>query len=425
MIHFWKKGALGLAACLTLFCACRHTLPPFPEVGEAYAITSGPEDHFLANYFGINAWSPDNRYVAILEVGFTGRLPSAGERITLGLVDLQDGNRFIPIATTACWNFQEAAMFHWLPWEDGLCIYNDLRDGKFVSVLLNWKTGEEKLLPRPVSAVSKDGKKAVSINYARLRVCRPDYGYAGEGQNPLLDEVWPEDDGLWLMDLETGEEKLILSVAQGRSVMPEITSADGLAYYCHTVLNPDASKVFFLARTVENFKQQLSDRGIVYRWQTVSLTVNTDGSDLRRCFPDGWEGSHFNWKEDDEMVVTARWNAGGVWSHTLFKVGEEEKVRHLAPGILDWDGHCIFSPDGQFISTEGYWNKDGYRSWVLVRVEDEALISLGRFYVPEKYKEQYSRCDLHARWRPDGKQLAFNSVHEGSRQVYLRDVIWK
>ncbi|MBP5538421.1 MAG: PD40 domain-containing protein [Bacteroidales bacterium] len=425
MIHFWKKGALCLAACLMLFCGCRHTLPAFPEVGEAYAITSGPEDHFLANYFGINAWSPDNRYVAILEVGFTGRLPQAGERITLGLVDLQDNNRFIPIATTACWNFQEAAMFHWLPWEDGLCIYNDLRDGKFVSVLLNWKTGEEKLLPRPISAVSKDGKKAVSINYARLRVCRPDYGYAGEGQNPLLDEVWPEDDGLWLMDLETGEEQLILSVAQGRAVMPEITSADGLAYYCHTVLNPDASKIFFLARTVENLKQQLSDRGIVYRWQTVSLTVNTDGSDLRRCFPDGWEGSHFNWKEGDEMVVTARWNAGGVWSHTLFKVGEEEKVRHLAPGILDWDGHCIFSPNGQFISTEGYWNKDGYRSWVLVRVEDEALISLGRFFVPENYKEQYSRCDLHARWRPDGKQLAFNSVHEGSRQVYLRDVIWK
>ena len=43
----------------------------------------------------------------------------------------------------------------------------------------------------------------------------------------------------------------------------------------------------------------------------------------------------------------------------------------------------------------------------------------------KKYMEQYSRCDLHARWRHDGKQLAFNSVHEGTRQVYLRNVIWK
>ena len=26
------------------------------------------------------------------------------------------------------------------------------------------------------------------------------------------------------------------------------------------------------------------------------------------------------------------------------------------------------------------------------------------------------------RWRPDGKQLGFNSVHEGSRQVYVIDL---
>ena len=100
----------------------------------------------------------------------------------------------------------------------------------------------------------------------------------------------------------------------------------------------------------------------------------------------------------------------------------EEERKHLAPGIMDWDGHCVFSPDGEFVSSEGYWNKDGYRSWALLRVKDEAVRSLGQFQVPEKYRETYSRCDLHARWRPDGKQLGFNSVHEGSRQVYLRDV---
>ncbi len=25
-------------------------------------------------------------------------------------------------------------------------------------------------------------------------------------------------------------------------------------------------------------------------------------------------------------------------------------------------------------------------------------------------------------WSPDGRQIAFNSVHEGSRQVYVRDI---
>lgn len=414
------------AGLLALLASCKKSPAPFPEVGEPYAITQGPEDHLLANYFGINAWSPDGRYVCVLGVGFTGRLPEENDKATVALVDLADNMRYIPIGSTTAWNFQEAAMFHWLPWEDGLCAFNDCRDGRFVTVLLNWKSGEERILPRPISAVDASGEWAISLNYARLRVCRPDYGYAGEGQDPLLDEVWPEDDGLWLVNLKTGEEKLLLSVADARERMPRITSEDGLAYFCHTIISPDAGKVFFLARTVQDFKAQLSERGYVYNWDTVSMTVNTDGTDLRRCFMDGWKGSHFNWNSDSEtLVVTARWNGNQTWSHVIFKVGEEDKVHQLAPGIMDWDGHCIFSPNGKFVSSEGYWNKDGNRSWVLLRLEDEALISLGSFHVPESYKEQYSRCDLHARWRPDGSQMAFNSVHEGSRQVYLRDVKWK
>lgn len=418
----------GLMAVLVLF-SCREEkaqLPSFPEVGEPYAITQGPEDHLLANYFGINAWSPDGRYVCVLETDVNGRLAEATDTATVALVDLQEGNRLIPIAKTTCWNFQEAAMFHWIPWEDGLCAYNDCRYGRFVTVLYNWKTGAERLLQRPVSAVDPSGEWAVSLNYARLRTCRPDYGYAGCGQNPLLDEVWPENDGLWMLNLRTGEERLLLSVADAKELMPKITSDDGLAYFCHTIISPDARKVFFLARTVEGFNAQMAERGYIYRWDTVSFTINTDGTDLRRCFKDGWKGSHFNWNSDGEtLVVTARWNGNQTWAHVVFTVGEEEKVRHLAPGIMDWDGHCIFSPNGQFISSEGYWNKDGNRSWVLLRLEDEALISLGSFFVPDNYKEQYSRCDLHARWKPDGSQLAFNSVHEGSRQVYLRDVKWK
>ncbi len=51
-----------------------------------------------------------------------------------------------------------------------------------------------------------------------------------------------------------------------------------------------------------------------------------------------------------------------------------------------------------------------------------AVRDIGDFFVPEPYRETYSRCDLHPRWRPDGRAIAFNSVHEGSRQIYLADI---
>lgn len=47
---------------------------------------------------------------------------------------------------------------------------------------------------------------------------------------------------------------------------------------------------------------------------------------------------------------------------------------------------------------------------------------IGSFYVPKEYRGTHWCCDLHARYRPDGKQIAFNSVHEGSRQVYIFDI---
>ena len=423
-------GLAALGLCLGL----QAELAPFPKWSDARAITKGPHEHLFASYFAINSWSPNNRYVTVLETDLNGRLPEPNERCTLGVVDLQDGNKFIPVTTTACWNFQEAAMAHWI--DDDTFLFNDVRNGKFVTVVMNWKTKKEvRILPLPVSAVSEDRTWAVSINYARLSLTRPDYGYAGPGQDAREDVEWPEDDGLWVMDLKTGEHKLILSIAQGRSLMPA-TQADPkkpghpLAYYCHTIIQKDkaGSHIFFLARSVDWFDKKIHKAS---RWHTTSFTVRKDGTELRRCFKDGWAGSHFNWAPDGspKLLVTAAWDghikgewARTAWSPVEFTVGEEEKVRRIGAGVLDWDWHCIYSPDGKFMSGDTYWTANNERPFVLVRLADGMTMPMGAFFVPEPYRQTYWRCDLHARYRPDGKQIGFNSVHEGSRQVYVRDI---
>ena len=409
----------------------------FPVISAPRALTTGPHEHLIANYFALDAWSPDLRYMVALETDLNGRLPVADERCTLGVIDLADGNRFLPVTTTACWNFQEAAMAFWI--DNDTILFNDVRDGRFSTVVMNWRTKRElRVLPMPVAAVSEDRTWAVCLNYARLSLARPDYGYAGQGQDPLEDVEWPENDGLWTMDLQTGETKLILSVAQGRPLMVPTKEVEGkpghpLAYYCHTAISKDGAKIFFLARSVNWFEKATHKTSI---WETTSFTVNRDGTELRRCFKDGWAGSHFNWAPDGShrMIVTAKWNAhltGEHWSKNMcwqpveFTVGEEEKVRHIGMGFADKDWHCVYSPDMKFMSGETYWDWEHgrfMRPWVLIRLEDDAILPLREFFVPEQYRGTYWRCDLHARWRKDGRQLAFNSVHEGSRQVYVMDV---
>ena len=403
-------GAFALLAGLAL-------AGDFPAFSAPRAITSGPKDHLFASYYAINAWSADGRYATVLETEVKDRLPTEQDAAVLGVVDAQDGNRFIPLTETRCWNFQEAAMAHWLGTAPRTqFIFNDLVDGRFVSVIFDMANRTRRVVPFPVSAVSRDGRWAVSINYARLRLTRPDYGYGGNGQNARADTVWPEDDGLWLVDLASGEARLIVTIASVRDRMPPVKDPKALAYFCHTVFSRDGSKIFWLARTVEN----LSGQKVVRKWETTSFTCNRDGSGVRRCFPDGWGGSHFNWLDGDRLMVTAKFK-DAVWSHVLFTPGREDFTR-LGRGLLDFDGHGVFSDDGRWMATDTYPDKLGERKLMVMRMADHAVLPLGAFFVPELYREQYSRCDLHPRWRPDGKMMAFNSVHDGTRQVYVVDV---
>lgn len=401
---------LILVLCINLISCTRPAQPTaacFPEVSTPEALTSGPNEHLFASYYGINSWSRNQRYATVLETSIKDTIPTLNDTATLGMVDMET-REFIPLCTTRAWNFQQGCMAHWLGTSpDSLIIYNDLEKGRFVSIVMNVHTKERlKTLPYPVSAVSPDGKKAVSINFSRLRITRPDYGYDGEGQLAAAEVPFPENDGIFLMDLETGKAELLVSIAQVREFVAEIPLG-GMEYFNHTLFSRDGSKIFWLARAtpVRN---------------TVSMCVNTDGSGLLACFPRAWGGSHFDWLNGDELMITAKYE-GKVDGHILFTPGQDNYKR-LGKGILDYDGHGTFSPDGKWMITDTYPGP-GLREQklYLMNMDSEAVLPLGRFVEPAAFRQKTggSRCDLHPRWSPDGTLIGFNSTYTGSRQCYV------
>ena len=378
----------------------------FPEVTGPLQVTDNSKEHFLASYYGINSFDGTQRYLTVLQTDIKYRLPDENDPATLGLLDISS-NQFIPLTETRAWNFQQGCMAHWLGTNpDSLIIYNDIREGKYVSIIMNVFTREElKVFPYPVSAVSPDGREAVSINFSRLRITRPDYGYGGDLQDPLGDIAFPDDDGLFLLDLETGESRLIVSYKQVEELVPPVGESD-IAWFNHTLFSRKGSKIFWLSRQMDG------NRRI-----TTSLTVNRDGTELQRCFPDNWEGSHFDWLNDDELMVTANYQ-GLQYAHVLFTVGKQDYKR-LGNGLLDYDGHGAFSPDEKWMITDTYPSR-GLREQklYLMDMETEAVLPLGRFTQPPEFTGHW-RCDLHARYSPLGDIIAFNSTHTGSRQVYI------
>lgn len=404
-----NKIIVFILSILLFISGCANNSPEnqitvaFPKNSDPEQITSGEKEHLFASYYGINSFNKSQTHVTVLQTDVNDRLATENDPATLGLVDLET-KEFIPLAETRAWNFQQGCMAHWLGTSpDSLIIYNDLRNGRFVSVILNVHTRQEiKTIPYPVSAVSPDGKSAISINFARLRITRSDYGYGGEGQDKKANVQFPDDDGLFLVDLESGTATLLVSIADVKSQVPDIRE-EGIEYFNHTLFSRDGSKVFWLARAVP-------------RRNTTSFTVNTDGSNLQRCFPEGWGGSHFDWLNGDELMVTAEYE-GTQYAHILFTVGETDYKR-LGGGLLDYDGHGTFSPDGKWMITDTYPSKNREQKIYLMDMVTEAVYPVGRFIQPRSYRSGW-RCDIHCRWSPDGDMVGFNSTHSGSRQVYL------
>ncbi|MDQ6901380.1 MAG: hypothetical protein M3139_00025 [Bacteroidota bacterium] len=395
---------LILTAFISLNAAAQPAM--FPVVSSPVQITNGKE-HLFASYYGINSWSKNERYATVLETDVRDRIPTGQDTATLGLVDMRT-NKFIPLTKTTAWNLQQGCMAHWLATNpNSVIIYNDMRNGRYVSVILNVLSRKElKVIPYPVAAVSPDGKEAVVINFSRLRITRTDYGYPGGGQDAQPNVQFPDNDGIFLLNLKTGAIKLIVSLAQLKSQVPEIKASTGIEYIGHTLFSKGGTKIFFLARAIPD-------------WNTTSFTINKDGSDLRRCFPDDWGGSHFDWLNDRQLLVTALYD-GEQNSHILFTVGKND-YRKLGSGKLDYDGHGTFSPNGKWLVTDTYPAKNREQSIYLLNMKTDSVVTLGRFIEPPVFKDGW-RADIHCRWSPKGDMIGFNSTHTGSRQVYVMKV---
>jgi hypothetical protein len=379
----------------------------FPEASKSFAITSGPKEHLFASYYGINSWSADQRYVTVLETRIKYRLPTEDDPAMLGLVDLTT-NEFIPLAETRAWNFQQGCMAHWLgTFPNSRIIYNDLVDGKTVSIIMDVHTKRKiKTIPFPVAAVSPNGKEAISINFSRLRTTREAYGYGGDGQDARLSVPLPKDDGLFLVDLETGKAKLLVSIHDVKEQVPDVPE-EGIGYFNHVLFSREGGKIFWLSRATP-------------KRNTTAFTVSRDGTNLRRCFPDGWGGSHFDWLNEDELMITAKYDAKSN-GHVLFSVGQDN-YRRLGKGQLNFDGHGTFSPDEKWMLTETYPSKGLFeQTLLLMNMETEAVLPLGRYVHHPGFREngKDAQCDLHGRWSPKGNMIGFNSVTTGSRQAYI------
>lgn len=373
-------------------------------------ITPDDGSHYFFGYFDKYPWDKSQRYVLTHKADFMDRQPTGDDTAVIGMIDLQDNNKFIQLAETRAWCWQQGTMLQWLKDADNKIIYNDREGDKFVARILDVKTGIKQTVCRPVYCLSADGRYALSINFARLDKERPGYGYAGI-PDPFEGIGHPENDGVWLVDLKENTSKLIISVDQIVKTFNRPIMDNAANWFNHLLFSPDSKRFAFFHRWRE-------ENG----WhKTHMFTANIDGSDI---YPLNLEdmSSHYTWFANDKIINFANQFDRG-WNYYEF-TDHSKKVKTIGEEFFKGeDGHCSYSNDCKWMLTDCYPTpgNNNMRSLYLMNLGENKVYEIGKFYADPSLPTP-TRCDLHPNWSRDCRTVCIDSIHEGFRGIYIIDV---
>lgn len=376
--------------------------------GDIERVSPSEDGEYFFGYYDKSPWDATGRYMLCMKAKDTWSEPDPWGTAEILLLDTMEHTHRV-LAQTRTWNVQQGCMAQWLgPDFSRKIVYNDLRDGKYCSVVLNVVTGEERVLPCPVYTVSADGRVALSLDFSRLHSLRLGYGYARLPE-AAKGVAQPDAPAIWRIDLENGQVEELFRYTDFATFQPrsEMLEKGAVHKVNHLMLSPNGKRFM-----------------VLYRWfcghrkYTRLITCNVDGSDMYLLSDDDMV-SHCYWKNDEEIIAFERKADGGP-GYYLMKDKTQEYI-HLWPQFSN-DGHPSYCPtDSTLVVTDSYPNRARVANIKLVRDDDvdaTGVKEIARVFAPFKYDND-TRCDLHPRWNREGTKVCFDSVFEGKRGLYV------
>lgn len=368
---------------------------------SAVRLTNGPNFHWFG-YYDKFQFDSNDRFLLGMQVSFEHRLPNKFDRISIGMVDLEDNNKWIHLGESSAWSWQQGCMLQWRPGSDDEVLWNDREGDHFVCHVFNVKTKKMQTLPRAIGTISPNGKYALCEDFSRIWNFRPGYGYAGI-MDPFANQAAPKEIGVWRMDIETGETNLLISVADIVKISYADQKINDFHYINHLAWSPDGERFLMFDRW--------SGKG----QPTRVFTMSKEGSDLRILSSNG--ASHWVWRDSHHVLI---------WANEAYKLyqdnGSGESIEDL---WIHPNGHQTYIPrtNNEWLLTDTYpQGKERLHKLCLYHIPSKKIKVLGHYHSPPNYEGEW-RCDTHPRLSRDGRKVVIDSTHEGlGRQMYLIDI---
>lgn len=372
-------------------------------------------------YYDIPAFDASGSRLLTCASDFEWRAPTPSDAVEVGVVDLDDGDRFTAIGTSRSWGWQQACLLQWRPQHPDQVLWNDRIGDARITRIKDLRSGRERVLDTGFYAVSRDGRVALSCDLDRLEWMRPGYGCSAlHVHRPR--ELAPEHSGVSRVDLETGACELVVSIAALRELEPDPRARGCWHYVNHLSFSPDGRRFALIHRWRRNLWTPRPYRAVA-GFGSRLVVGELDGTDLR-VIDDSGATSHFAWRDPGHIVA---WTRPREARSGLYSIDVESGETIQIPGFAENGHHSYLTFAGDLEPT--WMVNDTYpkptrlrQELYLVHLPSGRRFDLGAFPIAGPLKFAETRCDLHPRLSPDGRRLCFDSAHTGRRQMFVAEL---
>jgi hypothetical protein len=417
----------------------------FDPAVPVWCVTPGT-GRVIHRFYDTSPFSPSGRYIALTRFPFEDRLPGPHDSAQIVLVDLHTGTEGV-LTTTTGWDTQLGAQVQWGTSDDEL-YFNDKEPAQSrpFAVRLDPHTGNKTELrsavtPGAIYNISPDGLWSASPDLLLTSRTQAGYGVITGIEAKPEARGAPDDDGLYLTNLQTGESRLAIAIAEliARATRNGHTLPDpakGDYYGFHAKWNPQGTRLLFILRWAPRRRNWLGRLREVPKSEMKKnvLTIEMNGStpgDVHVAIPDtAWSrgGHHPNWCPDGEHVLM-NLNLDGTGLRFATARYDGTNLHALHPSIPG-SGHPTMHPDARHILTDAYPGEpqafgDGT---IPIRLVDIAAAGTDTHLIRIRTKPPYRgpkkelRVDAHPAWDPTHRWIAFNACPDGTRRVFVADL---
>ena len=370
---------------------------------QSYGLNADSESFF--GYYDKSPVSPDGRYILFQSSTHpTEQPPDPRMPIEVICQDLQTGDVLARIPSAA-YNWQQGTKLQWSSPHRFVFNAYDTETDRYVAYVYDVAQCKViQTLPMAIYDSFNDGF-ALTLSFDRLARLAPDYGYFCRMGRAYDLEALGED-GVWVLDMATGESRLILSLEMLAQLHPMPSMQGAQHSVNHIMIAPDGKRFTVIHRWYQSRRRY--DRLVVTGVDGSNTTILADEGMVSHCF----------WHDHQHIFGFLR--SGDKDAYFMLDA-DSGTASQVGEGIIDrfGDGHPHIH--GSKVVFDTYPNKARIKMLFLYDLDSRKLEELGGFFEGLKFDGE-TRCDLHPRFGCNGERVFFDSVHEGRRKLYAMDL---